>query len=191
MTTPEEDKAKGKWVRIDRDLNMRTGIWYLNLYYRRTRRFDVPLINSILLLEEGSPPPAGIDLSQYHQAKGDLRSGVWPKQKALRIWLRTKSPEEMGATRTGWGRAGGAGEGDRTDRRSGDSANWDEEYDDPTLPTYTVGADQSDVITELDVLYGDDRPFFGFERVLNGPIIRGNDRWESVEIVARRGNPSG
>jgi hypothetical protein len=28
-TTPEEDKLKGKWVRVERDLNRQTGLWYL------------------------------------------------------------------------------------------------------------------------------------------------------------------
>lgn len=28
-TTPEEDKRLGKWVRVDRDLNWKTGLWYL------------------------------------------------------------------------------------------------------------------------------------------------------------------
>ena len=27
-TTPEEDKTKGKWVMVPRDLNIRSGIWY-------------------------------------------------------------------------------------------------------------------------------------------------------------------
>ncbi len=33
-TTPEEDKRKGKWVRVDRDLNWKTGIWYLYVILR-------------------------------------------------------------------------------------------------------------------------------------------------------------
>jgi hypothetical protein len=28
-TTPEDDKLKGKWVRVERDLNMKSGLWYL------------------------------------------------------------------------------------------------------------------------------------------------------------------
>jgi hypothetical protein len=28
-TTGEEDKRKGKWVRVERDLNARSGLWYL------------------------------------------------------------------------------------------------------------------------------------------------------------------
>ena len=28
-TTPEEDKLKGRWVRVERDLNVKSGLWYL------------------------------------------------------------------------------------------------------------------------------------------------------------------
>lgn len=28
-STPQEDKALGKWVRVERDLNWKTGLWYL------------------------------------------------------------------------------------------------------------------------------------------------------------------
>lgn len=28
-TTPQEDKTLGKWVRVERDLNWKTGLWYL------------------------------------------------------------------------------------------------------------------------------------------------------------------
>lgn len=28
-STPEEDALKGSWVRVDNDLNLKTGIWYL------------------------------------------------------------------------------------------------------------------------------------------------------------------
>jgi len=28
-TTPEQDKLKGRWVRVERDLNVKSGLWYL------------------------------------------------------------------------------------------------------------------------------------------------------------------
>jgi hypothetical protein len=34
-TTPELDKTKGKWVIVERDFNIRSGIWYV-----RTSRED-------------------------------------------------------------------------------------------------------------------------------------------------------
>lgn len=32
-TTPEQDKLKGKWVRVERDLNVKSGLWYLVSLY--------------------------------------------------------------------------------------------------------------------------------------------------------------
>ena len=46
-----------------------------------------------------------------------------------------------------------------------------------------------DIITELDVVYGDDDPWFGFERVRGGKVVDGKEgKWESVDIAFRRGN---
>lgn len=48
----------------------------------------------------------------------------------------------------------------------------------------------TEIITELDILYGEQRPFFGFERVKNGPILKQvAGKHESVDLVFRRGNP--
>ena len=53
-----------------------------------------------------------------------------------------------------------------------------------------VTTDFEDVITELDVVYGDDEPFFGFKRVEGGKVLDASEgRWESVDIAYRRGNP--
>ena len=47
-----------------------------------------------------------------------------------------------------------------------------------------------DTITELDVVYGDDEAFFGFERVEGGPVMEGTKgRWESVDLASRSENP--
>ena len=47
-----------------------------------------------------------------------------------------------------------------------------------------------DTITELDVVYGDAEPFFGFERVEGGKVLEASEgKWESVDIAFRRGNP--
>lgn len=44
-------------------------------------------------------------------------------------------------------------------------------------------------ITELDVVFGDDEPFFGFERVQGGKVLEGKEgKWESVDLAYRRGN---
>ena len=45
-------------------------------------------------------------------------------------------------------------------------------------------------ITEVDILYGDDQPFYGFERVTGGKVTAAKEhRWSSVDITYRRGNP--
>jgi hypothetical protein len=47
-----------------------------------------------------------------------------------------------------------------------------------------------DIITELDVVYGDDAPFFGFQRAEGGKVVEAKDgKWESVGIAYKRGNP--
>lgn len=47
--------------------------------------------------------------------------------------------------------------------------------------------DQPEVITEVDVLYGEGRPFFGFERA-QGDVIMATEgtRWEQVSLTYRR-----
>jgi len=53
-----------------------------------------------------------------------------------------------------------------------------------------VLTDFDDIITELDVLYGDDEPFFGFRRIEGGKILEAKEgKWESVDITYRKGNP--
>lgn len=48
----------------------------------------------------------------------------------------------------------------------------------------------AEIITELDVLYGEQRPFFGFERLKNGPVVaKDAQKHELVDLVYRRGNP--
>lgn len=54
----------------------------------------------------------------------------------------------------------------------------------------TQDKEPSEIITELDILYGSARPFFGFERTKNGPILTTDpQKHESVDLVYRRGNP--
>jgi len=54
-----------------------------------------------------------------------------------------------------------------------------------------ISFDYGETITELDVIYGGDEPFFGFERVEGGLVTEAKeDRWESVDLAFRRGNPS-
>jgi hypothetical protein len=152
-TTPEEDKLKGKWVMVTKDLNLRTGIWYLNVYYRRTRRLDVPLITDLRVVPEPVPDTLIGDLEGWIQAKGDLHDGIWPKQPVMRLWYKLDHS-------------------DGTEKRQG-----------------MVGTEEG-IITELDIVYGDAEPFFGFQRVQGGKILDEKPgKWESVDLAYRRGNP--
>ncbi|WVW78226.1 hypothetical protein I302_100178 [Kwoniella bestiolae CBS 10118] len=185
-TTPELDKLKGKWVRVERDLNLRTGLWYLNIYYRRTRRLDADLITDLQIVPEPPSKELQYDLENggWQKATGNLHSGVWPSRPEERIWYRTKSqgwddvwkrqvtdnsteesiPEDSGETPTGGVKEIQSGE----------------------LNTVEYG----DYITEVDIIYGDDDPFFGFERVQGGKITESKaGKWESVGMAVRRGNP--
>ena len=52
------------------------------------------------------------------------------------------------------------------------------------------GIEAEGIITELDVVYGDAEPFFGFQRVQGGKILDEKaGKWESVDLAYRRGNP--
>ncbi|KAK1921767.1 Metallo-dependent phosphatase-like protein [Papiliotrema laurentii] len=150
-TTPELDKTKGKWVAVERDLNIRSGLWYLNVYYRRTRRLDVPLITGLRIVPDPVPDTLQPELNGWIQAAGDLHSGVWPRQPVARLWykLQDRSMAER--------------------QQMTDTA----------------------VITEVDVVYGDDDPFYGFQRVDGGKVLEAKEgKWESVDIAYRRGNPT-
>lgn len=47
---------------------------------------------------------------------------------------------------------------------------------------------KSQYLTEMDVVYGDDEPFYGFERVQGGKVLDALDKkWESVDLAFRRG----
>ncbi len=94
---------------VEQDLNLKSGLYYLvgsfttslqwrgsdciqNLYYRRTRRLDVPLITDLLLLPKDEAPP---------EANGDwvkvslsIRDGV-PGQAPLYLWYKQGPPRSQ------------------------------------------------------------------------------------------------
>lgn len=137
---------------------------YLNVWYRRTRRLDVPLITDIKVLPD-PPAPGDMPLASdgWFEAEGNVRSGVWPTQPRAKLWYRLKDQ--------GWDKAARAVEAPDAARQ------------------YIM---EEDFITEVDILYGDGDPFFGFERSGGEKVVeRNGDTWEAVDIVYRRGNPSG
>jgi hypothetical protein len=154
-TTPEEDKAKGQWVMVTKDLNLRTGLWYLNIFYRRTRRLDVPLITDLRVVPEPVPETLSSDLEGWTQAEGDLHDGIWPSQPTMRLWYKVTDQSLL-----------------LDGKRQGMTS-------------------EDQIITELDIVYGDAEPFFGFQRVQGGKVLDEKaGKWESVDLAYRRGNPS-
>lgn len=111
------------------------------LYYRRTRRRDVPLISDIKVLPPGVTPSGDGD---WVKASRSLRDGVVRSSPLFLWYLKGKTLQDIS----------------EVERQS--------------------------LITELDVVYGDGDPWYGFER-LSPPTTEKSARAESVSITMRRG----
>ncbi|KIM83051.1 hypothetical protein PILCRDRAFT_819843 [Piloderma croceum F 1598] len=141
-STPEQDAIKGKWVRVNKDLNRQSGLWHLNIYYRRTRRLDIPLVAELKLLPDSQSPPS---TEKWIKTSRSIRDGV-SGEPPLYLWYRTgKTVREM-----------------------------------------TTQEKQEDLITELDVLYGADRPWYGFDKLEPSVTIE-SGRVSSEWITYRKG----
>lgn len=153
-SSSEQNAIKGKWVRVDRDFNIQDGMWYLNLWYRRTRRQDVNVVDKLTLLPEGETPPV-VPVPQddaedknvgWYKVEMSMRDGVRGTPK-LYLWYHLGK----------------------------------------TLGELTAQEKQENLITEIDVLYGEDAPWYGFEK-LDPPVREENEgRLESVWLSYRRG----
>jgi hypothetical protein len=103
-------------------------------------------------------------------AQGDLHDGVWPRRDKLRLWYRLKKGNSPGLS------LGGKGKGNHYTKNN--------EY------VRSEEDDEEEIVTEIDVLYGQGRPFWGFERVTNGPVLeRVEMKSDQVDLVIRKGNP--
>jgi hypothetical protein len=143
-STTEQDAIMGKWVLVDRNLNLHAGVWHLNIYYRRTRRQDISLITELLLLPENELPSP---ISPFwHKVGRSIRDGV-PRSPPLYLWYRTGK----------------------------------------TLSQMNAQERQEDVITELDVLFGEDTPWYGFEKLDPPTTPEEEGRVEAVSLTYRRG----
>lgn len=154
-TTPEEDALKGKWVRVGKDLNVMTGMWWLSIYYRRTRRLDVPLITSLHLLRSNESVSSlpGSEHS-WVRASGDLHDGLYPSEDPLYLYYEVKKP----------------------------------------LAGIPAGIELEELVTEVDVQYGEAKHVaWGFSKS-NIPVVEGRDASkprQAVWITYRKGmNPS-
>ncbi|TFY74616.1 hypothetical protein EWM64_g9396, partial [Hericium alpestre] len=117
-------------------------MWHLHIYYRRTRRRDVPLITDILLLDSSTRPP---DPDSWTKASRSLRDGVY-RTPSLYLWYRT-----------------GKTLGDMSTE------------------------ERAELITEVDVLYGDGQPWFGFEKLSPPTMDAQGRRKENTWLTIRRG----
>ncbi|EIM92818.1 Metallo-dependent phosphatase [Stereum hirsutum FP-91666 SS1] len=145
-SSKEDEAIKGKWVRVDPDLNIQSGMWHLNVYYRRTRRLDVRLITNIQLLPTDAPePPPSTPGSTWTKADLSIRDGVY-KTEPLFLWFETgKTAGEMTAE------------------------------------------EKQNLITEIDVTYGDGNPWFGFEKLSPATTERQEGLRENVWLTYRKG----
>ncbi|CCL98565.1 uncharacterized protein FIBRA_00565 [Fibroporia radiculosa] len=142
-TTKEDDAYNGKWVRIPRNLNVQSGMMMsLNIYYRRTRRHDIPLVTELRIMRDSESP------SPFSPAWHRVEQPVSPSGSPLYLWYKTEK----------------------------------------TLLQMTPAERQNDLITEIDILFGDDKPWYGFERV-DRPVLEAKPiiRRESVWVTYRKG----
>ncbi|KAL7412473.1 Metallo-dependent phosphatase-like protein [Mrakia frigida] len=147
-STPEKDSRLGSWVRVEKDLNRKSGLWWLALYYRRSRRFDVPYITSIVVVKSSKDLPSGFVLS----SGDDLHSGAWPRLPGLLLAYKLKNPPD--------------------DSLDG------------------IPVEEEEVVTEIDVLFGEGEPWFGFQRVEPRILEKSSRHPESVGLTVRMGVPS-
>ncbi|KAJ6518748.1 Metallo-dependent phosphatase-like protein [Mycena sanguinolenta] len=141
-STSQEDAIRGKWVRVDRNLNYEGNYFsgYLNLFYRRTRRQDINLITDIKLYSKSESPSS----EGWEKVPLSLRTGIMGAPP-LYLWYQVgKTSAEMTTT------------------------------------------ERSNIITELDVLYGDDIPWYGFEKLEPATMLHGGKK-ESTWLTMRRG----
>lgn len=130
-------------VRVDHNLNRQSGMWHLSLYYRRTRRLDVPLITELRILPEDEKPTTMSE--HWTRTTLSVRDGVRGLSPAY-LWYRTGQ----------------------------------------TLRAQTAKGPKEELITELDVLYGEDRAWYGFEK-LEPPVKEEKGRIDAVWITYRKG----
>ncbi|KAJ7043577.1 Metallo-dependent phosphatase-like protein [Mycena alexandri] len=143
-STSEKDAIRGKWVRVDRNLNFEGSIFsgYLNIFYRRTRRQDVNLITDIKLYPDSEGPPPS-ESEVWTKVPLSMRAGM--KGAPLYLWYKIgKTSNDMTAE------------------------------------------ERANIITELDLLYGNDIPWYGFEKIEPATMIHRGDV-ESTWLTMRRG----
>lgn len=188
LTTPEKDARLGPWVLVDRPLDADTatarskktgefGIPSLDflgqlmasfetkyIFYRRSRRSDVPKIVDLRLVQTGADNrPVGGDYAGWHRVSEDMRStflAAASKKMPVHLYYRTVG----GTAQDKDGQEGMA----------------------PEILSATDQALNSDPITEVDVIYGTGPAWPGFKQV--GLAVQSNEQLNvaQVTLTARR-----
>lgn len=110
------------------------------MFYRRTRRHDIPLVSEIRVLRDKETP------SPFSSAWTRVSHPINPAGEKRYLWYKT----------------------DRTWR------------------DMTEAERRTDIVTEIDVLFGSDEPWYGFEKV-NAATFDGTDKKEPVWLTYRKG----
>ncbi|OJT14478.1 hypothetical protein TRAPUB_8978 [Trametes pubescens] len=139
-TTKQDDALKGKWVRVERNLKEQLGFKSLNVFYRRTRRHDIPLVTELRVLPDKETP------SPFSSAWNRVAHPINPAGEKRYLWYKT----------------------DRTWR------------------DMTEAERRTDIVTEIDVIFGSDEPWYGFDRA-NAAAFDGTDKKEPVWLTYRKG----
>lgn len=188
LSTPEKDARLGPWVLVDRPLDADTaasrskksgefGIPSLDflgqlmasfetkfIFYRRSRRSDVPKIVDLRLVQTGADNrPVGGDYAGWHRVKEDMRStflAASSKKMPVHLYYRT---------------VGGTAQ--------------DKDGEEGMVPETLSSDDQalnSEPITEIDVLYGTGPAWPGFKPI--GLAAESDDLLNvaQVTLTARR-----
>lgn len=115
-----------------------------HIYYRRTRRLDVPLITELKLLPEGEEPQSMS--SVWHKVPRSTRAGAMSLPPQFLWYKAEKTAREM-----------------------------------------TDAERKNDLITEIDVLFGEDVPWYGFEKLSPPTTPEIKNKRQSTYITFRQG----
>ena len=116
---------------------------FKNLYFRRTRRLDMPFITDLHLLPAGKTPEPLTD--PWVKVDHSIRDGVMHTDHMYLWYLPGKTMNEMTAEEKG------------------------------------------NLVTEIDVLFGEDRPWYGVEKIEPPVTPEKEGIQESVYVTYRRG----
>jgi hypothetical protein len=125
-------------------LDLSSSDLHQHIYYRRTRRLDVPLITELKLLPEGEEPQSMS--TAWHRVPRSTRTGAMGLPPQFLWYKAEKTAREM-----------------------------------------TDAERKNDLITELDVLFGDDIPWYGFEKLSPPTTPEIKNKRQSTQITFRRG----